>query len=101
MKKFIVLIFIIILANSAAAAEIGLEGVEKSKIKMTPKVTHDEKNLLMDKDKAMKELLAQQQKKTSKILKTSGNQLSKTTILSNSPCANSPHRPSSRDFIHH
>lgn len=30
---------------------------------MTPKVTHDEKNLLMDKDKAMKELLAQQQKK--------------------------------------
>lgn len=63
MKKFIVLIFIIILANSAAAAEIGLDGVEKSKIKMTPKVTHDEKNLLMDKDKAMKELLAQQQKK--------------------------------------
>ena len=50
MKKFIVLIFIIILANSAAAAEIGLEGVEKSKIKMTPKVTHDEKNLLMDKE---------------------------------------------------
>lgn len=33
MKKFIVLIFIIILANSAAAAEIGLEGVEKAKLK--------------------------------------------------------------------
>lgn len=63
MKKIIVLIFIIILANSVTAAEIGLDGFEKTKIKMTPKVTHDEKNLLMDKDNAMKELLAQQQKK--------------------------------------
>ena len=34
MKKFIVLIFIIILANSVTAAEIGLDGVEKNKIKI-------------------------------------------------------------------
>ncbi len=63
MKKFIVLIIIFMINSSAFCAEIGLEGVEKNKIKMTPKVTHDEKNLLLDKDKAMKDLVAQQQKK--------------------------------------
>ena len=63
MKKFIVLIIIFMINSGGFAAEIGLQGVEKDKIKMTPKVNRDEKNLLMDKDKAMKDLIAQQQKK--------------------------------------
>lgn len=64
MKKIIFLLILILMnANLTFADDIDLNGVEKNKIKMTPKVVHDEKNLAIDKDTAMKGIVDLQQQK--------------------------------------
>ena len=63
MKKIIVLILIFTMSGCGFATEIELGGIEKDKIKITPQVSRDEKTLLLDKDNAMKDLIAMQQKK--------------------------------------
>lgn len=64
MKKSTSLLLILFLsAGLAFGDEIELNGVQKNKIKMTPKLTHDEKSLAIDEETAMKGLISLQQQK--------------------------------------
>ncbi len=64
MKKNIALLLIIFLsAGIVFADEIELKGVEKNKIKMTPKVVRDEKSLAIDEETAIKGIISLQQQK--------------------------------------
>lgn len=70
MKKIIALLLILANAGTALTAlaeetgqDINLGGVEKTKIKMTPKVVREEKSLALDKDTAMKGIINLQQQK--------------------------------------
>ncbi len=64
MKKNIAILLILIFCISPAFAdEIELKGVEKNKIKMTPKVVRDEKSLAIDEETAMKGIISLQQQK--------------------------------------
>lgn len=82
MKKIIVLILLLASANFAFAfadEDIELGAVQKDKIKMTPKVVHDEKNLAIDKDTAMKGIVSLQQQKDLEDIET----LWKATVENN------------------
>lgn len=64
MKKNIAVLLILIFCISPAFSdEIELKGVEKNKIKMTPKVVKDEKSLAIDEETAMKGIISLQQQK--------------------------------------
>ncbi len=64
MKKLISLIILFMMANVVFAEDIELDdSVKKGAIKMTPKVTRDEKSLTLDQDTAVKGVLSLQQQK--------------------------------------
>ena len=64
MKKFISLFLIFIgLANTVFAEEIGLKNAEQQKIKYTPKVEKETKNLTIDEDTAVKGITDLQKQK--------------------------------------